>query len=211
MVPGIEGNFLDGFSRLVKSPYLMGIGLFIVLYSTTSTFVYFEQASILEAALSDSARRTQIFALMDFLVNALTLVGQLFATGRLIDYFGPGPSLVSLPVITVLGFLALAVSPVLVVLVVFQVLRRSSNYALARPSREVLFSPLGEGDKYKGKNVVDTLVYRGGDAASGWLFAGLRKAGFGLAGLSVVGAGIALGWIGLCLGLIAGYNRRSGG
>lgn len=205
----VGGNFWDGFTRLFRSPYLLGIGGFIVLYSGTSTFVYFEQANIIEAMISSSARRTQVFALMDFGVNSLTVLVQVFVTGRLIDYFGPGPSLLSLPVVTVLGFVALAAAPILVSVVVFQIFRRSSNYALARPAREILFSPLTDSEKYKGKNVVDTLVYRGGDAITGWFFAGLQGIGFGLAGIALVGVVLAVGWIGLAIGLIRGYNQRS--
>ncbi len=205
----IGGHPFEGVTKLFRSPYLMGIGLVIVLYSGTSTFVYFEQANIVERVLESSARRTQVFALMDLGVNLLTVLCQLFVTGRLIDAFGPAPSLTSLPVVTVLGFLVLAVSPLLVSVVVFQIARRSSNYALARPAREVLFSPLTDADKYKGKNVVDTLVYRGGDAATGWFFAGLQGVGLGLFGLSLVGAGIAAGWIALSLALAFSYGRRS--
>jgi len=205
----IGGNLLDGVWRLFQSPYMIGIGLFIVLYSGTSTFVYFEQANIIDRLIDSSARRTQVFALMDFGVNTLTILLQLFVTGRLIDSFGPAPSLTSLPFVTVLGFLLLAASPILASIVVFQVVRRSSNYGLARPAREVLFSPLSDSDKYKGKNVVDTLVYRGGDAATGWIFAGLQAVGFSLIGISLIGAGVAVGWIVLSLALAVSYTRRS--
>lgn len=206
---GLGGNFLDGFVKLARSPYLIGIGAFIVLYSATSTFVYFEQANIIARAIGQSARRTQVFALMDFGVNALTILGQLFVTGRLMDYFGPGPALCSLPVVTVLGFTVLASAPVLISIVGFQIVRRASNYSLARPAREVLFAPLTDAEQYKGKNIVDTLVYRGGDAVTGWFFAGLQGIGLGLVGLSVVGGVLALGWFGLCLGLIRGYHSKS--
>ncbi len=205
----IGGHLFDGLTSLFRSPYLLGIGLFIVLYSGTSTFVYFEQANIIEQLIDRSARRTQVFALMDFGVNGLTIGCQLFFTGRLIDAFGPTPSLTSLPVVTVVGFLALAVSPVLLSVIVFQIVRRSSNYALARPAREVLFSPLSDSDKYKGKNVVDTVVYRGGDAVTGWFFAGLQGVGLGLFGISIVGAGFAAGWILISLALGFSYARRS--
>lgn len=204
----IGGHFLDGFKKLFSSPYMLGIGLFIVLYSSTSTFVYFEQANIIEEAIGTSAQRTQVFALIDFAVNALTLIGQLFVTGPITERFGPGPSLVSLPLVTVLGFVALGLSPILIVLIVFQVIRRASNYALARPARETLFSPLTPGEKYKGKNIVDTLVYRAGDAASGWVFAGFQGLGLSLTGISFVGAGFAAGWILLCVGLVRAYHRK---
>lgn len=205
----IGGNFLDGVFKLFKSPYLLGIGLFIVLYSATSTFVYFEQANIIERTVSSSARRTQVFAIIDFFVNVLTVVGQLFLTGRMMDDFGPGPSLLSLPLVTIMGFVGLAAAPVLVSIILFQVVRRSSNYALSKPAREVLFSPLEDSKKYKGKNVVDTLVYRGGDAVTGWAFAGLQGVGFSLAGISLVGAGLAIGWVVLCFGLIRSYREKS--
>lgn len=205
----IGGHALTGVQDLFQSPYLLLIGLFIVLYTVTSTFVYFGQAEIVEAALDSSAERTQTFALIDFGTNMLTLVFQVLLTGRLMEWFGPAPALLSLPVTTCIGFVALAVSPVLLTLIVFQVARRASNYGLSRPAREVLYSPLEASEKYKSKNVVDTVLYRAGDAATGWVFDGLKALGLSLSGIAVIGSVLSAGWLLLGGGLVYLFHQKS--
>jgi len=140
--------------------------------------------------------RTALFAKIDFAVNVLTLFCQLFVVGRLVGRFGVGLTLVILPIAGAIGFFAIGLFPTLAVLVVFQVIRRAGEYAIARPAREILFTVLSRQEKYKSKNVIDTVVFRGGDAASGWLFEGLRMLGLGFAGIAFVGVPIALLWAG---------------
>ncbi len=198
----IGGRTLDGVRRLLTSPYLLGISLFILLYTSLSTFLYFQQAHIVEAAFATDGERTRVFALIDFAVNSLTIIVQLFVTSRLIRYLGLPVTLTLLPVIVVTGFLVLALLPVFLVLGVFQVLRRAGNYAVTRPAREMLFTVLPRTDKYKSKNVIDTVVYRGGDAVSAWFFAGLMALGLGVTGTALMAAVMAVFWgtIGYWLG-----------
>ncbi len=180
----------------------MGICAYIWLYTTLSTFLYFEQAHIVANAFSDSASRTQLFAAMDLAVNSLTVIGQVLLTARIIARFGIAVTLALIPAAVALGFLVLAAFPVLTVLVVFQVIRRAGNFAIARPTREILFTVVAREEKYKSKNFIDTVVYRGGDAVSGWVFTGLAGAGLGLSGIALVAAPLALVWLytGVALG-----------
>ena len=188
----LGGGVLAGLGLLFRSPYLLGIALYILLYTWLATFLYFEQAHIVRAAFADSATRTQVFAAMDLAVNALTILAQLFVTARLVERLGLPVTLVLVPTLMLLGFAALGAAPVLGVLVGFQVLRRAGNYAVAKPAREMLFTVVSREEKYKAKNVIDTLVYRGGDAASGWLFAGLSGLGLSLSALAFVAVPVAL-------------------
>ncbi|MDH5445053.1 MAG: MFS transporter [Gammaproteobacteria bacterium] len=190
----LGGHVLAGFKLLLRSPYLMGIASYILLYTCLATFLYFEQAHIIKNAFETSEQRTQVFALIDLTVNALTILIQLFITSRLVDRFGLSLTLALIPVLMALGFIMLGISPVLLVLVIFQVVRRAGNYAIAKPAREMLFTVLSREEKYKAKNVIDTVVYRGGDAISGWLFAGLMAMGTGLTGIAFIGAVFALLW-----------------
>ncbi len=207
----IGGGMLRGFRLLAGSPYLIGVGLYILLYTATSTFLYLEQAHIVEARFADSADRTALFAAMDLAVNALTVGTQVLVTGRLILGLGVAVALALVPAFVAVGFAALAAAPVLGVLVVFQVLRRAGNYAIARPAREVLFTVVDRESRYKAKNVIDTVVYRGGDAMSGWLFAGLSGAGLGLSALAVAAVPLALAWLalGAALGRWQEIRRRA--
>lgn len=198
----IGGGVLDGVKLVFRSPYLLGICLYIWLYTTLSTFLYFEQAHIVADAFSDSASRTQLFAAMDLAVNTLTVFGQVLLTARIIARFGMAATLALVPAAVALGFLVLAAFPVLAVLVVFQVIRRAGNFAVARPAREILFTVVAREEKYKSKNFIDTVVYRGGDAVSGWVFTGLAGAGLGLSGIALIAAPLALVWLytGVALG-----------
>ncbi|MFB6260949.1 MAG: MFS transporter, partial [Thiohalorhabdaceae bacterium] len=210
---GLGGSAWAGVRLLAGSPYLLGIGGYILLYTATSTFLYFIQAHVVEDAFGDPADRTALFAAMDLAVNTLTVAIQIFFTGRIVIALGVGLTLALLPALVGMGFTALAVAPVLGVLVVVQVLRRAAGYALARPAREVLFTVVGREARYKANNVIDTLVYRGGDAVTGWAFAGLTGLGLGLAAIAAVGGPLAGVWlvVGLVLGRRQEVLRRAGG
>ncbi len=188
------GHWLAGFTKVVSSPYLLGICVLILIYSTLSTFLYFQQASIIRDSFSDSAQRTSVFAMIDFAVNALTIVIQVFLTGRLVRKIGLAWTLAVIPSFLVVGFLVLSFSPILAVLIVVQVLRRAGNYAIMRPAREMLYVVLGREEKYKAKNFIDTVVYRGGDAASAWLYDSLRAFGLSLGQIAFIAAPLACIW-----------------
>ncbi len=186
----------------MRTPYLLGIGLFIWLFTTLSTFLYFEQAHIVSATYADPADRTRLFALIDLGVNVLTIAVQVVLTGRLLKWLGVSLALALVPLLSAIGFIALGAAPVLPVLVAFQIARRAGDYAVMRPSREILFTVVGRETKYKAKNFIDTVVYRGGDAISGWAFAGLKALGLGLTGIAVLSVPLALAWawLGIRLG-----------
>jgi AAA family ATP:ADP antiporter len=192
----IGGSILAGIALVLKSPYLLGICIYVMLGTLLGTFLYFHQAHIIAVQIAGTAQRTALFAKIDLAVNALTLLCQLFVVSRLIGRFGVGTTLMILPLASAAGFLLLGVSPTLAVLVVFQVMRRAGEYAIARPAREILFTVLRREEKYKAKNVIDTVVFRGGDALSSWLLEGLRMLGFGFAGIAFVGVPVALVWAG---------------
>ena len=197
----VGGGLLDGAARVFRSPYLMGICLYILFFTTTSTLVYFQQAHIVAGAFDDPAERTRIFGLINLLVELITLIVQWFITGRFMARFGVGIAAAFLPAVAVLGFFSLAVLPLLPVLIAFQAIRRASNFAISRPAREVLFTVVNREEKYKSKNFIDTVVYRGGDAASGWVFAGLSGLGLGLPAIAAVSVPLAALWAGVALAL----------
>jgi AAA family ATP:ADP antiporter len=200
--PALGGGIWEGIEQLARQRRLQGIALFIWLYTTLATFLYFQQAHIVAEAFSSSADRTTTFALIDLGVNALTVLLQLFVTGRLLQGFGLGRSLALVPALLAVGFAALAIAPVLAVLAAVQITRRAGNYGITRPAREVLYTGVERSARYKAKNFIDTVVYRGGDALAGWLYTGLKTAGLGLGGIALLSIPLALGWaaLGLWLG-----------
>lgn len=193
----LGGSMFAGLTSIVHSPYLLGIALFLLLFTTLSTFLYFEQAHIVARSFASSAERTRFFALLDLAVNVLAVVTQALVTSRLLLRLGVAGTLVLVPLLSVLGFALLALTPALGVLAGFQILRRAGEYAVTRPARELLFTVVDRETKYKAKNALDTLVYRGGDALSGWLFAALQGVGLGLAAIAWLAVPMAIAWGGL--------------
>jgi len=199
---GLRGGIWAGIQMVLRSPYLLGICVLVLLYTTLSTFLYFQQAQIIRDSFRDSSTRTAVFAGMDLAVNALTIICQVFLTGRIVHTVGIAWTLAVIPLITVAGFLCLALAPVLIVLVSLQVVRRAGNYALMRPAREMLFVVVNREEKYKAKNFIDTAVYRAGDVASAWVYTGLKGLGLSLAAIALMAVPLAgiWGWVAFTLG-----------
>jgi ATP:ADP antiporter, AAA family len=191
----IGGTVFSGVTHALKSPYLINVSVYILLFTITSTFLYFQQAEIARQSFADRGARTAFFAGVDFWVNVLTLGAQLFLTHRLLRSVGVGLTLAMLPALSILGFGTLASMPTIGVLVAYQVLRRAGNFAFARPTREVLFTVVPREDKYKAKSFIDTVVYRLGDQVGAWSYAGLGALGFGIIGIALVAVPISFVWL----------------
>ncbi|QHF02883.1 MULTISPECIES: NTP/NDP exchange transporter [Pseudomonas syringae group] len=197
----LGGTVMAGVSLIARSPYLLGMVLFMLLHTSAATLLYFEQGRIVADSYGDVSSRTRFFAWVDLTVSTLTLLFQLLLTAPLIRWVGVGGALLALPLATVVAFTAMALSPVPTTVALAQGLRRAVEYAVVRPAREVLWTVVSREEKYKAKNVIDTLVYRGGDAASGWLSVGLTAmgAGFGLLALLVMPFAAVWAWVSLWL------------
>ena len=197
----IGGNPFAGFTLFISNPYLLAIGLFILLYTGISSFVYFELKNLL-AELS-RAERTVIWAQMDLAVNVLSITVGLFATGRLVGKFGMPVTIALIPVMICAGLIIVAISPLVGAVIALQVIRRAGNYAVTRPAREMLFTRVDRETRFKAKPVIDIVAYRGGDMLMAWAFTGLTQGlGLGLAAVAAVGAAIAALWamVGIYLG-----------
>ena len=205
----LGGSWIAGLIMVARSPYLAGIAMWVALLSLAGTFLYFQQASIVSALTDDPNKRTAIFAQIDLAVSLLTITVQFLATGKLIRRFGAGPAAAFLPLVFAAGFLMLALTPMLWVVIAFQATQRAANFAISNPAREVLFTVVGREEKYKAKYVIDNVVFRGGDAASGWLFHALRGLGMELNAIALAAAPVALGWFALALALGRSHEKRT--
>jgi AAA family ATP:ADP antiporter len=200
----VGGGVLSGFLHAVRSPYLLTVSIFLLLYSVTSTFAYGQQAAIVGHALGDRAAQTAFLANINVGVNSLALVLQLFLTGRIVLTLGVALALAILPVLTMGGFAALALSPTLGVIAVFQVIRRGVEYSVTRPAREVIYTVVSREDRFKTKGFIDTFVYRLGDQVGIWSSELFREAG--AASPPLVAVGIAFVW--LLTALYLGRRQR---
>lgn len=195
----IGGSIWAGLTLILRSPYLLGISLFVILLTAVSTFLYFEQARIVEAAFPDRDAQTRVFSAIDFVVQSLTVFIQITVTGRLTRRLGVTVLLAAVPVIMIFSFGLLAIVATFPVLAFVMIVRRVGEFALVRPGREMLFTNVDAETKYKAKNSIDTFVYRGGDAIAAWANVGLAASGattaVAIAGAFVAGAWTAVGWL----------------
>ncbi len=190
----LGGSPFAGATTVLRSPYLLGIATFVLLLASVTTFLYFEQAQLVAVHFPDRVDQTRVFGMLDTIVQTLAILTQLFIAGRIAERLGIGVLLVAVPLLIAGGFLWLAFAPVFGVFAVVMVLRRAGEYALVRPGREMLFTAVPVEAKYKAKNFIDTVVYRGADAVSAWVKAGIDMLAQHPAIAALVGAAISLLW-----------------
>jgi len=211
----IGGSVWAGLVSSARSPYLLGIAGFQILYTIGSTFLYFELTDIVGRYFAGAAQRTAVLAKVEIAVQTLTVLTQIFLTGRVIRWLGLAATLALLPALTVLGFTALGLAPILMTVVIFTVLRRGTNFGITNPAVEVLFTVVPREDKYKAKSFIETFVYRAGDQIGAWTFKlfvvfalGASGAAFGAVPFAV--AWLALGlWLGRRQGQLAAAERQN--
>ena len=190
----VGSGILATFKKTLGSFYLSGIVLFILLFTSVSTMLYFQQAHIVEDLLAVERDRLIYFSSVDFIVNSLALLGQLFLTNRFSIRFGLPLTLALVPAFVGIGFSVLSVHTTLYLLAGLIILHRAGNYALLKPGREILFTATSRDEKYQAKNFIDTAVYRGGDALTGWLFAMLLTLGLSFSSIALISVLIAILW-----------------
>jgi AAA family ATP:ADP antiporter len=205
----VGGSAFAALPELVRSPYLIGVAAWISLLSLCATIVYFEQANIIAAVVHDRDVQTRIFAGIDLAVNLLSLATQVFVTGQVLKRFGTGVAAGALPAVYVVGFAALFLAPTLAVVVTLQVVQRWMNFAIANPARQVFFTVLNREEKYKAKNLIDVVIYRGADALYGWVFDTLQTVGLKLGAIAIVALPAAVGWLVLSMVLGRAQERRA--
>jgi AAA family ATP:ADP antiporter len=191
----LGGSAWSGVTQLLRSPYLLGICAYMLLFTTLTTFLYFQQAQIVDGAITDRTARTEFFAQLNLAVNVIALIVQTTLTGRIVRRLGVALTLTILPALTVMGFVVLGLMPTVAVIVGFQVLRRAGEFALARPAREILFTTVSREEKYKAKSLIDTFVYRVGDQVGAWSYSLMAMAGLGVAGVAWAAVPLSLIWV----------------
>jgi AAA family ATP:ADP antiporter len=191
----IGGGVMAGFIDALRSPYLLNTAIFLLLYAITSTFLYFSQASVVSTSFTDRGSQTAFFATIDLIVNIITLIVQVFLTGRLVSWFGVAAILSLLPAVSMLGFGAIFLMPTLAAVAAFQVARRAGNFALTQPARQVLYTVVSREDRYKAKNFIDTAIYRAGDQVGAWSYALIGMLGWGIKEAGIVSVAVSAVWL----------------
>lgn len=205
----IGGGAFAAFTELLRSPYLLGIAAWVSLLSFSATILYFAQANLVSAAVEGAGAQTRVFASVDLAVSVLTLLTQVIATGPLLKRFGTAVAAGTLPAVYIVGFAVLALLPTLTVVLVFQVVQRWANFAIANPARQIFFTVVGREEKYKAKNLIDVVVYRGSDALYGWVYEGMQALGLKLGAIAVCALPVSLAWLALSTALGRTQERRA--
>ncbi|HSK18027.1 MAG TPA: MFS transporter [Longimicrobiales bacterium] len=202
----IGGNPFAGFTLILRSPYLAGIALFVILLASVNTFLYFEQMRVVSDTFADTTQRTRIFSRLDYTVQTLTIISQFVLTGRIAKKFGIGMLLTAVPILMFTGFLLLAAYGTFAVLAAVMITRRVGEYAFVRPGREMLYSRVDTESKYKAKMTNDVPVYRGGDAISAQVDKGLAASGWSASAVALLAAAVTIVWA--IVGYLLGRARK---
>ena len=206
---GVGGGIFAAFAQVARSPYLLGIVVFVLFMTWVSTFLYLEQQAFVAKAFSNADERTRFFAGIDFWVQGASLLIQFLLFGRLFKWFGMRALLAAVPLLMTAGYAVFALAPTFMVLVVVYAVRRVADYAITRPCRDSLFTVVSREEKYQAKSLIDTFAYRGGDALSGSLYKGLTGSlGAGPAAIGWIGAVVSVAWTVLALSLGRAFQAR---
>jgi AAA family ATP:ADP antiporter len=205
----VGGSAFAGLLELIRQPYLLGVAAWVSLLSFGATIAYFAQANLVSTRIHGAAAQTNWFAWIDLAVTVLSLVTQVFATAKFLKRFGAGIAASALPAAYVIGFAALAVAPSLAVVLILQIVQRWMNFAIANPARQLFFTVVSREEKYKAKNMIDVVVYRGSDALYGWVYDSLQALGLKLGAIALCALPIAAGWIVLSTALGRTQERRA--
>ncbi len=190
----LNGSALEGFRQLFSSGYALSQAAFILLMTWVNTVAYFLQTDVIARNYAAIASRAQAIADIDLVVNICTAAILIFGLSRIVRRFGVTTGLILNPLLMIAAFFVTALSPTLLMIQGLQVVRRVAQYAIARPSREICFTVVEQSERYKSKNLIDTVVYRFGDVSSAWMQAGLRSIGYGMGGAVAVGVGASVIW-----------------
>jgi AAA family ATP:ADP antiporter len=205
----LKGSVWDGLLLLIKSPYLIGICLFVALYSIALTFVMIHQAELIEISYHDPIERTKLFSLIDLASSGIALLIQIFVTTHLIRWLGFRATLMMIPVGITIGFALMAANPVLMVMITLTVFRRAGDYSIMKPAREMLFTVVSREEKYRAKNFIDTAILRTGDTSSAWLHTGAKALGASATAIPMIGVGMGIVWCTVAYWLGTQYNKLS--
>jgi ATP:ADP antiporter, AAA family len=190
----IGGSMFDGFIRVITSPYLAAICLFVICGKFTSTFIYNNLQLSMKSQIVDAAQRTIIFSDASVYSQAGSLFVQACIVGFVLKRFGVTTALL-IPCVLVTGwFVWLSRDASLNTLLVGQIGQQISAYGLISPAQNVLFTVVSKEDKYKSKAFTDTVVFRGSDVLSSSLTKQLSNSRLDLQSLAVVLMPVTVLW-----------------
>jgi AAA family ATP:ADP antiporter len=186
----IGGSWLAGMRQVFAAPFLRKMALLMLLGDAVGTVAYALVADYVQQATPDRDARTALYAHLDLITNTLQVLLQLLVTRWLLQRRGTGATLAlaSAVNVVVLMVAALAGGPAILAVLV---LTRGMAYGVLKPAQDALYTRVSREDRYKGKNFIETAVWRFGDVGVALLMRALVALGIGMSGLTLVSAGAA--------------------
>ncbi|HUW75356.1 MAG TPA: MFS transporter [Gallionella sp.] len=196
----IGGSLWAGMRELWSRPFLRYMALLMLFSDGIGTLGYALIADYAKAHFVGDIARTAFYNNLDLATNLLGATLQLTLTPWLLVRRGPGWGLLLPTLINVALLAGLALSggghisgfgfsvPVLAVMLVTT---RGFAYGMAKPATDALYTRVPRETRYKGKNFVETAVWRFGDLVVTSAVSGLHVLGVGVAGLALAGTGVA--------------------
>ncbi|MFK2874104.1 NTP/NDP exchange transporter [Dyella lipolytica] len=196
----VGGSLWAGVRELWSQPFLRYMAILMLLGDGVGTLAYALVADYAKAHLVSAAARTAFYTHIDLAVNLLGAFLQLTLSRWLLVHRGAVWALV-LPQLVNLGLLLMVMIgghgqlnlwgygvPLLALMMVGT---RGFMYGMTKPASDALYTRMPRETRYKGKNFIETAVWRFGDVVITSGISGLGKLGVGLGSIALIGAGIA--------------------
>jgi AAA family ATP:ADP antiporter len=204
------GGILDGAIKVFATPMFARIALFVFIANVVGTFFYLEQARLVATSITSNADRVLFFSGRDLIVSIATLLIEVFGTARILSRFGVTVALLALPITAAIGAVLLSFDATLGIVAAVMVAERITAFALANPAIKIIYTLATPEEQYKVQNFIDTVVFRGGDATSGWLYSLLGGGlGFAAGSMGAVAVPLVIAWVWIARQLGADHQKQS--
>jgi AAA family ATP:ADP antiporter len=154
----------QGLREVAQSRYLLLIVGVVVTYEFAAAMTDFVVNVVFERAFSSEAMLAQMFGRLGWIVSVTALVSQVTLVPLVLPY--KRVALLVPPIAMAVATFGLVVLPVVGMAILLSAADRGLNYSLEQATKESLYVPLTDAQKYKGKAVIDMFIDRLGKAVS---------------------------------------------
>jgi AAA family ATP:ADP antiporter len=213
----------SGFALVFRDPYLLLIGLLMLLINFVNTngeyilgklvlgaYVAQHGAAALEA-LDAKKVIGEFYGNFQTIVNVISALIQALVVSRVLKHFGVRVALLAMPAVALIGYTAMAFVPLLSFIRGAKLAENSLDYSLQNTVRNSLYLPTSREAKYKAKQANDTFFVRFGDVLSaGLVFAGTTWWGFAAREFAMTNVILIVVWLVLAVAIGRLFKKLAG-
>jgi len=225
--PALEDSGRSAIAIVFASRFLIAVAGITLLLSWVNTngenllfrvVQEFLTGDALKAGVSDSDAllvftrdgTTAFYGDFYFWVNVFALLLQALVASRLLKFGGFGVILLTMPVVALISYTAMAFVPILAIVKAMKIVENSTDYSINNTARNVLWLPVSAEMKYKGKPTIDSLFVRIGDGiAALTVLIGVQFLALSTQSFFVLNVALVLIWIGFAFAVIREHRRLS--